>query len=159
MKNSYLYNHANDKCRWLKDFADEANHRPCTSLEMLLLILSCSRLRKCVEVIGWGTWWGFFWFFFLTPPLLVLSRCVLSCPGCSACASGSVWLPFSCVRPLSTTPSNNIPGRGLDGPPSTWSVSGPRIVLINQSKCFPPQVTSVWCRRGSSTLGFGCSCV
>lgn len=62
-------------------------------------------------------------YFALTPPLPVLSRCVLSCPGCSACASGSVWLPFSCVRPLSTTPSNSIMGRGPDEPPSTWSVS------------------------------------
>lgn len=158
MKNSYLYNHANDKCRWLKDFADEANHRPCTSLEMFAFINS---ILLMTAKVCWGHRsrnMMYFFFFFLTPPPLVLSRCVLSCPGCSACASGSVWLPFSCVRPLSTTPSNSTLGRGLGGPPSTWSVSGPRIILINQSKCFP-QVTSVWCGRGSSTVGSGCSWV
>lgn len=69
-------------------------------------------------------------YFALTPLLPVLSRCVLSCPGCSACASGSVWLPFSCVRPLSTTPSNSIMGQGLGEPQFTWSVSPAVLSLL-----------------------------
>lgn len=51
------------------------------------------------------------------------SRCALSCRGCSACASGSACLRFSCARPLSTTPSSSTLVWGPGEPPSTWSVS------------------------------------
>lgn len=65
MKNSYLYNHANDKCRWLKDFADEANHRPCTSLEMFAFINS---ILLMTAKVCWGhrsrNMMYFFFFFF-----------------------------------------------------------------------------------------------
>lgn len=72
------------------------------------------------EVIGWEHDVYFFW-------LHLFSRCVLSCRGCSACASGSVWRLFSSVRPLSTTPSNSTRVWGPDGPPSTWSVRPPQV--------------------------------
>ena len=55
-----------------------------------------------------------------TVPSLVHSRCVLSCPGCSACVSGSVWRPFSCARPPSMTPSSSTMWHGPDASPSTW---------------------------------------
>lgn len=88
------------------------------------------------EVIGWEHDVYFFW-------LQLFSRCVLSCRGCSACASGSVWRLFSSVRPLSTTPSNSIRVWGPDGPPSTWSVRPPQVFSPCLS-CSPAMVATVF---------------
>lgn len=96
VKNLFLYNPSNAKYEWLQAHPYGSNHL-CGIFPVTRQAMCIGGMRSRLE--------NMMFFFFFWP--LLSSRCVLSCRGCSACASGSACLRFSCARPLSTTPSSS----------------------------------------------------